>query len=96
MAKISVTPEELRSQSQVYTQGADSVDQVLSSINSMNSQIETEWQGAAFQAYMNQYQNLSKQVQQFSQLLRDINQQLNNVANNKEEGDQTDAQMFDN
>lgn len=94
MATISVTPEQLKSQAQVYLAAKDEIEAALQKVNNMNSTIADEWKGAAFQAYLNQYDQLYRNVQQFEQLLESINQQLNSYADTVAERDAQDAQSF--
>jgi WXG100 family type VII secretion target len=94
MAVISVTPEQLKDQAQVYVHAKDAIEAAVQKVNDMNSVIEEEWKGAAFQAYLNQYQQLYSNVQQFEQLLESINKQLIAYANTVEERDAQDAQSF--
>ena len=94
MAVISVTPEELKSQAQVYLVARDEIESAVQKVNSMNSTIAEEWKGAAFEAYLNQYDQLYKNVQQFEQLLQSINEQLISYADTVAERDAQDAQSF--
>ena len=94
MAVISVTPEQLKSQAQVYLRAKEEIEAAVQKVNSMNSTIAEEWKGAAFESYLNQYDQLYKNVQQFEQLLESINQQLNSYADTVAERDAQDAQSF--
>lgn len=94
MSQISVTPEELKSQSQVYLQSKDQIEQAIQRVNSMNSTIAEEWKGQAFQAYLEQYNQLEQNVRKFEELLESINQQLNKYADTVAERDAQDAQSF--
>ena len=94
MAAISVTPEQLKEQAQVYTRSKDQIEQAIQSVNSMNSQIAEEWKGQAFNAYLEQYNQLYTQVQKFEELLASINQQLNNYAETVAERDAQDSASF--
>lgn len=94
MAVISVTPEELKTQAQVYISAKEEIEAAVQKVNSMNSTIADEWKGAAFEAYLEQYQQLYTSVQQFEQLLESINQQLNKYADTVQERDAQDAQSF--
>ena len=60
----------------------------------MNSMIAEEWKGQAFQAYLEQYNQLYQNVQKFEELLESINQQLNKYADTVAERDAQDAQSF--
>ena len=94
MSQISVTPEQLVEQARVYTQASETIAQAMASVRSMNGTIEQEWQGAAFQAYLQQYEETEKQANQYRELLEQINQQLNQYAQTVAERDAQDAQSF--
>ncbi|GBG94797.1 hypothetical protein LFYK43_12560 [Ligilactobacillus salitolerans] len=91
---ISVTPEQLKSQAQVYQQAAEQIEDAIRKVNSMNSEISTEWKGQAFNAYLEQYQQLSGNVKQMEQLLQSIHSQLNKYADTVAQRDQQDAGSF--
>jgi len=94
VAVISVTPEELKTQAQVYLTAKSEIEAAVQKVNSMNGTIAEEWKGAAFEAYLNQYDQLAKSVQQFELLLEDINKQLVKYADTVAERDAQDAQSF--
>lgn len=94
MGAISVTPAELKQQAQVYIQSKEQIEQAIQRVNSMNSIIAEEWKGQAFQAYLEQYNQLEQNVRKFEELLESINQQLNKYADTVEERDAQDAQSF--
>ena len=94
MAQISVTPEELKEQAQVYIRSKDEIETAIQNVKSMNQQIEQEWQGQAFQAYLEQFEQLHENVQKFEQLLEDINKQLITYADTVADRDAQDAQSF--
>ena len=94
MSKISVTPEELKQQAQVYIRSKEEVEQAIQKVNNMNNTIAEEWKGQAFQAYLEQYNALYQDVKKFEDLLESINQQLNKYADTVAERDIQDAQSF--
>ena len=49
---ISLTPEELRSQANVYTSAASSIEAEIQKVSSTNDTIASTWQGQAFNAYL--------------------------------------------
>lgn len=49
---ISVTPQELRDQSRVYIDARNMVDEAKGRVDAMNRQIEQQWRGEAFRAYL--------------------------------------------
>ena len=94
MGQISVTPEELKQQAQVYVRSKEQIEQAIQQVNQMNSTISEEWKGQAFQAYLEQYNELYQNVKKFEDLLESINQQLNKYADTVAERDAQDAQSF--
>lgn len=94
MGQISVTPEELKQQAKVYTTSKDEIEQSIQKVNQMNSTIAEQWKGQAFQAYLEQYNQLKQSVDKFEELLVNINEQLNRYADTIAERDAQDAQSF--
>ena len=94
MGQISVTLEELKQQAQVYIRSKEQIEQAIQQVNQMNSTISEEWKGQAFQAYLEQYNELYQNVKKFEDLLESINQQLNKYADTVAERDAQDAQSF--
>lgn len=88
MARIKLTPEELRASAQRYTDGAENVNQVLSSLTNEQAIISENWEGSAFQSFEEQFNELSPKIKEFAQLLQDINAQLMKVADIVEQTDQ--------
>lgn len=91
---IAVTPEQLKSQAQVYSQAASQIQEAIRKVNAMNQQISQQWKGQAFQAYLEQYNQLEGNVRQMEELLERINQQLNKYADTVAERDRQDAGSF--
>ncbi|MGT2930059.1 WXG100 family type VII secretion target [Streptococcus dentasini] len=84
---IKLTPDELRTSAQKYTQGSQSVQDVLTSLTNEQAVISENWDGSAFDAFETQFNDLSPKVSQFAELLESINTQLNSVASTIEETD---------
>ena len=94
MAAISLTPDQLRSQSRVYLEARSMVEEAKSKAIAANNEMAEQWKGQAFQAYLAQFDELSAHIVKFNDLLSDIYEQLNKYANTVEERDQQDAQSF--
>ena len=92
MSVISLTPEQLKEQARIYTSAKDQIEQAIQTVNKTNGEIASQWKGQAFNAYLEQYNQLYTHVQKFEELLVSINQQLNNYAQTVAERDQHDAQ----
>ena len=91
---ISLTPEELRSQANVYTSAASSIEAEIQKVSSTNDTIASTWQGQAFNAYLEQFEQLRANVKQMEELLVSVNQQLIAYANTVEERDVADKASF--
>ena len=94
MSVISLTPEQLQEQARVYLSSKEQIEQAIQAVNKTNGEIAAQWKGQAFQAYLEQYNQLYVQVQKFEQLLESINHQLNSYAQTVAERDQQDAKSF--
>lgn len=94
MSEISLTPEQLQAQARIYLSAKEQIEQAVQTVNRTNSEMAAQWKGQAFNAYLEQYNQLYTQVQKFEELLQSINQQLNNYAQTVAERDQQDAQSF--
>ncbi|EGJ41857.1 virulence factor EsxA [Streptococcus sanguinis SK49] len=88
MAQIKLTPEELRTSAQKYTQGSEEVTQVLNNLTNEQAVIADNWDGSAFDSFEAQFNELSPKIKEFAQLLQDINAQLVKVADIVEQTDQ--------
>lgn len=94
MSAISVTPEQLRASAKVYMNASQDIQQQMQRVQSENNNMAGEWRGQAFQAYLQQFEQLKGNVNQMTQLLEQINQQLDNYANTVEQRDSEDRNAF--
>ncbi len=94
MVKIKLTPEELRTSATKYTDGATSVREILSYLTTEQGIISENWDGTAFDAFEQQFNELSPKVSQFAELLDSINTQLNSVATTIEDTDSSIASQI--
>lgn len=94
MATIKLTPEELRTSATKYTQGSQQIDDVLSILTNEQQIIRENWEGSAFESFDNQFESLKPKIIEFSQLLVEINEQLDKVANIIEQTDQDIASQI--
>ena len=91
---ITVTPEQLKSQAKVYQQASAQIEDAIRKVNSMNQTISQQWQGEAFRAYLEQYNQLEGNVKQMEELLESIHGQLNKYADTVAERHRQDAGSF--
>lgn len=77
---IKLTPDELRSSAKAYSEGHETIDELLQKLSSTQETIRSNWEGNAFEKFDDQFNDLKPKVQQFSDLLDDIYNQLQKVA----------------
>ena len=94
MGAISVTPEQLRASAKVYIQASQEIQQQMRRVQNENNTIANEWRGQAFQAYLQQFEQLKGNVDQMTQLLEQIDHQLETYANTVEQRDNEDRNAF--
>lgn len=86
-SKITITPQELRQSSQRFKRGADETNQLLRNLTSEVNNLKSEWQGAAHNAFFEQFNSLKPTLVKFIDVCNGINKQLNDVARTMEEVD---------
>lgn len=92
--QIRMTPDELKSKAQVYGQGSDQIEDVLNKLKNLQDQLRGEWEGRAFERFDDQFRELEPKVQNFSQLLQEIQVQLQKTAQSVQEQDEALSQNF--
>lgn len=88
--QIKLTPDELRTSAQKYTQGSEGIEQILATLEAEQGVISENWDGDAFRSFDEQFTELKPTITRFAELLEEINTQLNKVA---EIVEQTDADI---
>lgn len=91
---IKLTPAELRTSAVKYQNGSEEINSILQSLTQEQEVIRSNWSGNSFDSFDNQFNELSPKIQQFSQLLQDINAQLIKVADIIEETDNSIASQI--
>ena len=91
---ITLTPEQLKQQSQTYVRASQQINDAIRKVESTNNEIQSQWQGPAFQAYLQQFDQLKGNVKQMEELLESIHAQLNKYADTVAERDRQDASSF--
>lgn len=92
--QIRMSPEELKSKAQTYGGGADQINDVLGQLRNLQDQLRGEWEGRAFERFDDQFRELEPKVQNFSELLREIQVQLQQTAQAMQEQDEALSQNF--
>lgn len=92
--QIRITPEQMRGRANEYRAEAENVQQVISKMDQLLSTLQSEWEGAASEAYAAHYNELKPGFKQAVDLINDIAQALDTVASNEEELDTSMASQF--
>ena len=77
--QIRMSPEELKSKATRYGQGANQIEDILRQLQNLQNELRGEWEGRAFEGFDQQFNQLKPKVQNFAQLLQEINM-LNKTA----------------
>lgn len=78
--QIRMSPEELKSKATRYGQGANQIEDILRQLQNLQNELRGEWEGRAFEGFDQQFNQLKPKVQNFAELLQEINMQLNKTA----------------
>lgn len=78
--QIRVSPETLKERARSYGQASNEVNTILTNLTRLQEQLRSEWEGQAFQGFDAQFQELKPKVQNFAELLQQINVQLDRTA----------------
>lgn len=92
--QIKMSPAELTEKARVYGNSGEQINEILGTLETLQSQISEQWQGQAFQSFDNQFTELRPKVQNFSALMMEIQEQLTKTANAMSEQDQALSQNF--
>ena len=74
--QIRMSPEELKSKATRYGQGANQIEDILRQLQNLQNELRGEWEGRAFEGFDQQFNQLKPKVQNFAQLLQEINMHL--------------------
>ncbi|MBC1504072.1 WXG100 family type VII secretion target [Listeria booriae] len=92
--QIRISPVELRDRSKIYGRKAEDIEQILRELEQLQEQLRGEWEGAAFQKFDEQFQQLKPKVKDFANLMDQIEKQLAATANAVEENDANLSKNF--
>ena len=87
-ARITISPEELRTASTNFANKAGEIREVLEYLRTEVNRLESTWDGAAQDQFFITYEEMAKTLDQFPEVIDGISQQLSAVAQTLEETDQ--------
>lgn len=92
--QIRITPEQMNQRAAQYRTQADTVNGVINQMDRLLVQLQTEWEGAASQAYADRFQQLKPGFQKAEALIREIAASLDTSAKKLLETDQALANGY--
>ena len=69
--QIRVSPETLQTRANEYGKASNDVNTILSNLSNLQEQLRSKWEGAAFQGFDAQFNELKPKVTQFAKLKTD-------------------------
>ena len=92
--QIRITPEQMRNRAQEYRTEAGNVEGVINKMDQLLGALQSEWEGAASEAYAARFQELRPGFVKAKELIDEIAQALSSTANIVEETDSSIAAQF--
>jgi WXG100 family type VII secretion target len=92
--QIRMTPEQMRTRANEVRSNGDTFEGVINSMQNIINELQTEWEGAASQAFEQQFEALKPSFVKMRELIADIGTQLNQTADAVEALDNEIASKF--
>lgn len=92
--QIKITPDQMRQRAGEYRVEASNVGDVISKMDSLLATLQTEWEGAASEAYAGRFAELRPSFVQAQNLINEIAQSLDQTAAQLEQTDASIASAF--
>lgn len=92
--EIKLTPEQMRQRAKEYAREKDNFDKSIQKMNTLINNLQSEWTGAASQAYAKRYESLKPAFNNASELMQELSTNLNTSAKIMEEADRNIANQL--
>ena len=92
--QIRISPDQMRGRASEYRGQADAVNDVITKMDNLLKNLQTEWEGDASAAYDEKYNQLRPGFVSAVNLINDIAQSLDSTAQSLEETDAAIAGQF--
>lgn len=92
--QIRITPDQMRERANQYRVEADTVNGVISKMDSLLQALQGEWEGSSSEAYAARYQELKPGFVKAEELIREIAAALDSTARIIEETDINIANQY--
>ena len=93
-SQIRLSPDQMRGRAGEYRNQADAVNDVISAMDRLLTNLQSEWEGDASAAYGEKYEHLRPGFVSAVDLINDIAQALDSTAQSLEETDAAIAGQF--
>lgn len=87
MAQLRVTPEHLSERANEYRNQSRAMEEITQKLDSLISQLESEWEGVSAERYHQQYEDLRPSFISMTELIADLAAQLDKKASDYEAAD---------
>lgn len=88
MARIRITPEQVRQVAGQFAQAANQSQEMVTRLTNAVNAMQPEWEGMTSQRFYSDFQQWSTQMTRFVELLNSISTQLNQIADRFAAADQ--------
>ncbi|MBF0787335.1 MULTISPECIES: WXG100 family type VII secretion target [unclassified Streptococcus] len=85
--QIRVSPEMLKIRAKEYGRASNDIHQMVHNLQRLQDTLRSEWEGEAFNGFDSQFNELKPKVQNFAELMQQINLQLDKTADIMREND---------
>jgi uncharacterized protein yukE len=92
--QIRMTPDSMRARAGEYQHQSEIVGDVITTMDNLLEQLQSEWEGAASEAYAEKYEELKPGFISMQDLIADICNALNKTADAVEQTDSDIASQF--
>lgn len=92
--QIKMSPAELSHKAREYGNSHDQINEIISRLETLQGELREQWEGQAFRSFDDQFTDLKPKVQNFANLMMEIQEQLTKTADAMADQDQALSQNF--
>ncbi|GAA4722593.1 WXG100 family type VII secretion target [Brevibacillus fulvus] len=85
--RILITPDQVDAVAAQFRQGREESQQIIDRLNQQVQNMEGQWDGMTKQRFFQEFQEAKKSMDNFTQLLESISQELTHIANKFRQAD---------
>jgi len=92
--QIRISPDEMRRKAGAYRAEGENLEGIISSMDTLLGELQSEWEGAASESYATRYEELKPSFEKARELIYEIANSLDSVASTMEQTDSDIASAF--